>query len=319
MSLAEFLSDAGNADRAMNIAESIMHDGWKGATFAYIASALANIGNANRANQIFLHAISIADSMKNARDKDGLVSSIAIELAKAGRIDKAIHTVDTVRHDRDKNEALSQIAMELAKAGDVDRGINVANSIGHSRFRAEALSDISIYLAKTGNVNKATNIANSFDFEGADASFNSRALAAIATQLALGGNIEKAIDIAKSIQVGCRGFYALAGVAVELAEAGKLDNAIIVAKSIKESRDKVWALSIIATALANAGNTDMATKIYTQAFTIADSFRKYPSYRARAITAFAVELIKASCLSVRQQSKIAKKIMEDIIPHCFAS
>jgi len=107
-----------------------------------------------------------SDLIKDAAPKAPALAGIAIELAKAGKVKKAIEIADSINIDAGaKVRALTGIATELAKAGKVKKAVEIAFSLKFADYKHEALAlqDIAIELArlKTKDKQEDAEIANS--------------------------------------------------------------------------------------------------------------------------------------------------------------
>ncbi|MGB3238724.1 MAG: hypothetical protein WBB29_10530, partial [Geitlerinemataceae cyanobacterium] len=133
-------------------------------------------------------------------------------------------------------ELLYQIAMALAKAGEIDRALEMAQT-ADSYLENSALSGIAYTLAKAGEIDRALTVAGTIT----DESEKAWALSGIAITLAEAGEIDRALTVAGTITDESEKAWALSGIAYTLAEAGVVDRALTLAGTITDESTKAWA------------------------------------------------------------------------------
>jgi serine protease Do len=159
-----------------------------------IAVALAEAGQLERAIQTLNLALQNVRTGEDAANRSVDLSGIAISLAKAGQIDRAIQIAQKFDYAWDSWRALNEIAKMLAKAGQFDRAIQITQKIEDAEVRSLALSEIAAELAKAGQFNRANQIFN-LAIQIAQKSSCSSALAEIAKVLIKVGQIDRANKI----------------------------------------------------------------------------------------------------------------------------
>ena len=254
----------------------------------------------------------MANSIKEANDKAFALSNIATELARAGKIQKAIETANSIKDLSFKESALSNIGTVLAKTGKIQKAIETINLIKRESYKAMALSDIATELAKAGKIQKAIEAANSQQ----NTFVRAGCFADIATGLVKTGKIQKAVETASSIKRATYGkVTAFAEIATALEMAGKTQEAerfileaIETANSIKKAYPKALALSKLATELGKARKWQEAERFISEAIETANSIRK-ASLKALALHIVANELAKLPIDDKQEDAKVANLIM----------
>ena len=313
--IAVGLAKAGKVEKAIEFVDSIKDVGVKARVLVRIAAELAKAGKTKKAGVIFSEAIELAGSIKDAGTKSfvskpWMLRSIATELAKAGKSEKAIEIAGSIKDASVKSRALREIATELAKVGKIEKAavvfsqaIEATGSI--KEYKSLSLRDIAAELAKAGKIEKAIEIAGSIK----DARVKTEALQNIATELAKAGEVEKAIEITVSIKDAGDKDRALREIATELAKAGEVEKAIEITVSIKDAYFKSVALGRIAAGLAKAGKTKKAGVVFSEAIELAGSIKDAGYYKASALEDIAIELAKLKTKDKHEDAEIANSIM----------
>ena len=280
--IAVGLAKAGKVEKAIEFVDSIKDVGVKARVLVRIAAELAKAGKTKKAGVIFSEAIELAGSIKDAGTKSfvskpWMLRSIATELAKAGKSEKAIEIAGSIKDASVKSRALREIATELAKVGKIEKAAVVFSQA----------------IEATGSIKE----------------YKSLSLRDIAAELAKAGKIEKAIEIAGSIKDARVKTEALQNIATELAKAGEVEKAIEITVSIKDAYFKSVALGRIAAGLAKAGKTKKAGVVFSEAIELAGSIKDAGYYKASALEDIAIELAKLKTKDKHEDAEIANSIM----------
>jgi len=268
---------------------NMIKDAWlKAMVLRDIAASLAEAGNVEKAEEVFLCAIGSANSIQDENRKSWALGEIASALPKAGKIEKAMEIADSLEDALFKGIVFCEIATELARAGKLDKALGLADSIKDERTRAEARGGIAIALAKAGKIEKAVELADEIKDEDTKAG----ALGEIATALARGGRIEETMETVNSIKDKNRKSWALGGIATALAKAGNFERAMEISDQIENERTKARALGEIGTALAKVGNIAESDVVFARALETGDSIHDADS-KSWALGGVATALAKA--------------------------
>jgi len=295
---------------------------WQLAELSNLSEFLSEVVELQRTypyRNIFGATLYLANLINDIAAKSEILKNIAVELARAGKIEKArsvfSNTVTVASsskiNPRDRSYLLGDIAYELAKAGENEMArdvfsdaIKTANSIETSWVRNPALNTIVSRLTKAGEIERAISVANS-----------GWAQFSIVKELAKDGNFEKALLIARSIDNVEARASALRVIAREATESGMRDIsvsalpiALEAANSIEETRAKTRRLREIAGEFAKLGEIDKAEGIFSIALEAANSIVETPN-RSRVNRDIAGELAKAGLFE--RALSIAESIEDD--------
>lgn len=140
------LAKAKQYDRALELTRSINLNNERDQAWREIATEAAKAED-------FEQGFQIVDSIQSTTQKAYALTAIAGELIKAGQKDRGLEILakaeqlnQTVRRTDFTNRTLGEIALEYAKAGKMDLAISLANSIDDSWSKVKAWAAISSYL-----------------------------------------------------------------------------------------------------------------------------------------------------------------------------
>jgi serine protease Do len=271
MSVAESLAEAGQFDRALQVAQQI-GDAWN-RSFALkdIAEAMVKAGQTGWANEAFQLALQAAQKIEDASDRSQALREIAEAIAKAGQFDLALQIAQKIEDALVRSLALKDIAEAMAEVGQTKRAnqvfqfaLQAAQKIGDASARSFALSVIAEAMAKAGQMEEADQtfrLAFQIAQKIKDPLARSFALKDIAEAIAKAGQFDLALQIAQKIEDAWSRSQALAEIVAALAKAGQLDRALRIGQKIEDAQARSWALSRIAVAMAKAGQLDRAVEV----------------------------------------------------------
>jgi len=262
--IAKAMAEAGQIDRALQIAQKIEFALDRSLALWGIAFAMAGAGQFDRALQV-------AQKIENASVRSWALSDIAEAMAKAGQFDRALQTAQKIEDASDRFLVLKDIAIAMARAGQFDLALQAAQKIEYASERSEVLGGIALVMAKAGQTeraNKTFQLALQTAQKIEDAWARSGALREIAIAMAVAGQTKRAnetfqlaLQAAQKIKDAWERSEALRDIAAAIARTGQFDRALQVAQKIEDTSDRSLALRDIAAAMAEAGQIDYAVKV----------------------------------------------------------
>ncbi|NDD59248.1 MAG: hypothetical protein EBZ47_08395 [Chlamydiae bacterium] len=145
--------------------------------------------------KLFDWAEEVSNSM--IEKKDSAKAKIALYLAEAGLVDKALavaYSIDRADHYQ-FNTAIAGISRALVKSSQIERALALVESITDVESKSFALKDIANQLAQSGDFRLAHRVVS----EITDQRAKGFALNKMAACLATAGHIEEALDTAYSV------------------------------------------------------------------------------------------------------------------------
>jgi tetratricopeptide (TPR) repeat protein len=266
--------------RATQVAQGIADEYKRAKVLTAIATALAQVRQADTAQALLWEAQQVAQGIADEYERAEALIAIAQALAQVGQVDtaqtllwEAKQVAQSIADAWQQNRALAAIAQALAQVGRVEEAQQVAQGIVGDGARAEALIAIAQALAQVGQVDtaqallwEAQQVAQGIVGDGA----RSEALTAIAQVLALARRFEEAQallwevqQVAQSIADAWQQNRALAAIAQALAQVGRVEEAQQVAQGIDiaDAWQRAEALTAIAQALAQVGRVEEAQQV----------------------------------------------------------
>ncbi|HSX38337.1 MAG TPA: hypothetical protein VLE95_05845, partial [Chlamydiales bacterium] len=158
--ISKALAEAGDVERALEVAISIPDVDGQALAFGDISKTLAKAGDVERALEV---AMLISDAaFEDISNRQELAfGDISIALAEAGDVERALEVAMLIPGVDRQESAFAGISTALAQAGNVGRAVEVARFISDVCSQEWAFVCISTTLAKAGDVERATEIAQS--------------------------------------------------------------------------------------------------------------------------------------------------------------
>jgi serine protease Do len=234
------------------------HEALRSLRLKDIAVAMAEAGQFDRALQV-------AQKIENELDRSWALSEIAVAMAEAGQFDRALQVAQKIENASARSWALGGIAEALAQAGQFYRALQIAQKIKGARSLSSALAEIAAAMAKAGQMKEAAQtfqLALQVAQKIEDALDHSWALREIAVAMAKAGQFDRALQVAQKLEDALilNRSWALMNIAEAMAEAGQFDRAVDVAEMIDDLIKRLQALAAIIAVKRGKGNQEAAAK-----------------------------------------------------------
>ncbi len=288
--IAVRLAEAGDIPRALQIAATIQNDFVKSRPLSAIATAQAKAGNKTGAAATFQQALQAANRIQDTFAQ----GRIAIALAEAGEVPKALELVSALPNDSWKADVLGGIAVAQTKSGDVTGAFKTIPMISKDYWQPKALRGVAVAQAEAGDAPGALKTVGMMQFNNIEKALT---FSGIALAQARAGDYPSAItNFQQAIQTAAEDRYSkthaiqyivkdqIKAVAAQ-AEMGEVLGALEIAATIQDFSRKTLILEAIAVARAESGDTPRALQT---AATLQSSL-----YKSRAFSAIAVAQSKA--------------------------
>jgi len=218
-----------------------------------IAVELAEIEGIEKAEELFNELVNKTIQIAERMDNDSLRSLmyVAVKLAEAGRLDKAIKIAENIvdadcqiKLNLSCSRALKDISVEFARFGVFDKAMKVAEMIEDDYYRSEALDEIVKMLAKA-DLDKESKVE------------------LFVRAIAVAGTIENgyySIDVLEEVVEKI--------VETDLDEKDKvelLSRAVEVARTVEDDETRSSVFRAIAKGLAGLGELDKARELFNEA------------------------------------------------------
>ncbi|HAX79899.1 MAG TPA: hypothetical protein DCY88_29710 [Cyanobacteria bacterium UBA11372] len=292
--------------RAVQVAETIEDKATKINALSAIAIKLGEVGQTQKANLIFDRAIQVSkqtDDNFTLYYQEPARRDIAIAMAKAGIIQRALQFIETINSDFRQAEALNAIAPILAENGETEQARQIL---------LKALS-------------KARGITGDYAYEANGSCGNDKfeVLSKIAANLSLLNQFDTALEVAKSV-TGCSSAngdssedyqaWAYLGILANMANAEQVKPTWIGSQTMQNGSEKMPVWSQIGQKLAAMGEVDLALTVaekISQEFQTVTAINSGLDLREfgekeRSLSRIAIELAK------KQQFETALKIAQTI-------
>lgn len=305
--VAQALVKGGTKDRAADIANQVLgispltddDKRTKEGALRGIAQALVQVRERNRAIDVANCALTVAETIKNMRDKAYALSQLAQVLIEVGEKEKAVEVAIealtaalAVEDEGNKGNVLAWVAPSLVSVGNFDQALAVVEAMEHKNYRVGVLRAIIQVLAKAENKDKAANAANQALLI-AQTVDNSQTKVDLFAKLALAlfhigqketkdkalDVVDRALAITKTLENQETKALALNEIAQVLNEMGEQPNrisaleiveqALVVAERLSKEENKVWVFRAVALTLIKIGELDKAIDIINRALDIA--------------------------------------------------
>jgi tetratricopeptide (TPR) repeat protein len=248
------------------------------------ARALVAAGLPDHAAAIAGHAEALAGSIGISTWRATSLTSVAIVLATAGRLEHATRVARSIADPDRQVQALVDIVEVLAEAGQREHAIAVAGeaealarSIVDPDRQVRPLADLVEVLAEVGQREHAVAVAGEAEAL-ARSTIDSdeqkdRAWASAARALAVAGQHERGVEAAQSVSAKHWKAQAMADVAEALAAAGQHEYAAAIAGQAEAlARESTWgygqmeeAMVVVARSLAATGDCEHAAALAEEA------------------------------------------------------
>lgn len=240
-------------DRAVQIAETIEDKATKINALSAIAIKLAAAGQTQKATRLLERAIELSkqtDDNFTFYYQEPARRDIAISMAKAGNIQRALQFIETINSDFRQAEALNAIAPILAEKGETEQARQIL---------LKALS-------------KARGITGDYAYEANGSCGNDKfeVLSKIAANLSLLKQFDTALEVAKSV-TGCSSAngdssedyqaWAYLGILAHLANAEQVKQTWASAQTMQNGAEKMPVWSEIGKKLAVMGEINLALTV----------------------------------------------------------
>lgn len=258
--LASEIAAAGNVaqalqlfDRAIEVADTIEDKASKIKAFSEIAGKLALVGQTQKATQLFSRAIQLAkqtDENFTLYYQEPARRDIAIEMAKADMIQRALQFSQTISSKFLQAETLNAIAPIIAEKGQTEQA------------RQILLKALELARGITGDY--------AYEANGSCGNEKFEVLSKIAANLSLLEQFDRALEVAKSV-TGCSSAngdssedyqaWAYLGILANMANAEQVKQAWIGAQTIQNETEKMPVWSEIGKKLAAMGEVNLALSV----------------------------------------------------------
>ena len=255
--IALALAENGEFKQSFELVNEIDVVSDKAIALSRLTSVFVNVGNKDRALEIWKQALETAQTIEQADINKTVQWDIAISLAMAGKDKQALDLVQEIGDANDKSLDQGLISWTLAEAGYIERALQLARQIEDGERRIYALANIAPSIAKSGDLEQALKLVQRFEMTG----YTESALKGIALVLANKGDLKRALQVAQKIKNPEDKDFALSGIASVLAKEGNTEQALELAEKIENSYDKASAQNDIAVALAQMGEIKRALEL----------------------------------------------------------
>jgi tetratricopeptide (TPR) repeat protein len=223
----------GQPIRAEALAASITDPDRQACALAYVAGALAMVGEHQEAAAVAQQAETVARSIVRPGRRGYAVALAVCALARAGEYRQAETVARSITLTDRQADALAVVAEALAQAGEHNQAETVARSITLTDRQADALAVVAEALAQAGQYRHAEKVAQTIS----DPRKKADALRQVAGALLRAGEHQQAVTVAQSIIDPFLQGDLLAQAADALARVGKRQEAVAAARAIT---DWVW-------------------------------------------------------------------------------
>ena len=242
-------------DRALQRAEAIENQMEKTQTLSAIALKLAEVGQPGRSLQVFDQLVqqipSETKEYYGGYFPDNALRDVAIQMAQAGHLDRALEAVRPISSGLAKMEALNGIATVLIDIGDLELAQSTVS---------EALQ----------LVDSIPEFSSAYTSNGSCANLKFAVLSQIAEKLSLLAQVDRALDVARGLR-GCHAAigvlgseyqaWAFMGILGHLADVDGVEQIWQSAQTMPIALEKIKVWSAIAVKLVQLGEPEFAVSI----------------------------------------------------------
>lgn len=208
-------------------------------------------------------ALSMANSFNDEKRKQWALIQLAIEIAKVENVDKALDIIAYSEKFDNNYQYLSEMAVRLASAGETKKVLDALRLIKESK--EETTQRIALEFAKNGYIKEALKFSESIQTQ----LFKDNVMIEIAISYIKAKEVEQGIDIllkllnsVKSMKNGREKDYFFERISFGFSKADKPEKALEVAELSQEKWSKNEAKKAIAGHLAIKGKTNESSSIY---------------------------------------------------------
>jgi beta-lactamase regulating signal transducer with metallopeptidase domain/tetratricopeptide (TPR) repeat protein len=265
-------------------------EGWTIHPIVDIAGARARMGDSAGSATAFEEALKRARAIASPGLRANEIREVALGLARAGEAEKSLELAMEQEENVEgfdlifRSHLLSEIATDLARSGKLELASRTVERVSDSSARNDALAEIALAQARQSGLASALQSVDKID----DPGMRVRALAgpfwdgagiawirdSAGDKKGAGLAFNKAISIVSTMPEGEETDYATASLAIARARLGDVSSGLEQAKGCKEERARSIAQGAIAQILAANGDWDAASQT---ANAVAD-----PALKARA-------------------------------------
>jgi tetratricopeptide (TPR) repeat protein len=273
--IAQRLVPANQADRALEVADSVTEGHVRTDAFVSVAWEFERAGQGDRAVRVLERAEATAATIPGGLQRAGALRSIADGFARLGQrdraravLERALEITDRIPGDGARTRRVVHLVSSLARTGEVERALRLAATIPSARWHAHALRHIASHLVEMGQAASAGPVLERA-WQGADAvsdaSERARALSEVANAYRKAGQaetalavLERALAALSEIVSGIDRPAALRLCAYGLAALGQRERALDLARSCPDDAERAEALTAIASAFWENGQVEPA-------------------------------------------------------------
>lgn len=285
--VANWYAIAGQHDQVLESVNKIKDSEKKATALLFIATWYEDFKQTDKASQLLEEALAVTRTIKSPEKKAWILLGIVEQYKAARKTDKvykllkeALTVTRTIESARSKAYNLAMIANQYALAGQDKQAIEIAQTIELPNEKVRALTDIAAQSAKSGQKGKASEllfqaieVVKTIKEDTRRIGGSSEALADIAAQYAAIGQYKQALALTRTIKDKFYASRALANIAKSYAAVRQYDQAFRLAQTISEPSYKSEALTALANSYAATGQQLQASKVLSQAFTIAETIK----------------------------------------------
>jgi tetratricopeptide (TPR) repeat protein len=318
---AGMLAEAGQIERALEVARELADHNWRAEALAEITRALVKAGQIERAQAIAKEALTAGHAVTDSSSRARALAWAAGALAVAGELKLGLEVVGEMADDTDRLRALVGLALDLVRTGQVERARAVAQdalaaayAITDDASRTSALPYLADIFSQAGQIDQALGVTREITNQQRRAD----ALTGAAKALVKAGQIERARAVAQDALAAAHAIiddavraYALAQTTLALADAQKEEqaraiaqDALAAARAITESTSRADALAYAASVLARIGQSEQAQIVAQHALTAAHAIAdgRWRAYVLARVT---------EALAMAGQVKQAQEVADD--------
>ncbi len=266
-----------------------------------ISGILASQDNFSRADSVISEAFEFARVINEESQSQSGIVSIAVELARQGKAEKALETVRGIGDDLYRNSALGSIAMELVKKGKVEMALEAAQGVDDEQKRSSTIGSLSLELAKHGMVEESFEIARLIE----DEHDKSDSFKSISIELAKQGKVDRAMEATGEVIFEDHFDSMAESISAELAKLGLYKGAKSFSSMIHEVQKMINALLSISAELEGNRRVSESKAVMSEAIEAARGIQN-ESKRNSALESIACALVEQGKLE--KALKIAKGI-----------
>ena len=259
-------------DRAIE-GQPLLSSGYADATLRGIFTALMNNGKTD-------DAIAVIRRMERFTDRQWAIDELNRQAGSPQVLAQTLPMLAIIENPRFRRSVVSSLAMNLARAGQFEGALQTLQAMPNSEDRVLLVRQIALLAAKQGNRSATLRAVYRLPTKGAQDKTLSEAIVHLANR----EEVDRLLPLARTIQASSSKDKALNAIATQLAKDGLFSEAIALVDGLVNRTAKVETLSAIATQLLEAGETDRALALLAEAKTTATAiktqFRPPPLRRA---------------------------------------